>query len=112
MIHGSMRHTPSGRKIKKVKPKGEVYGKYQPPAFRPIETTKPTRILSYAEQRCSESSQYSSRSDFESPSDSCSRPERKEYTGTLVKGIGTMHKSNAIPVIDQQQMKDLASMRR
>ncbi len=51
MIHGSMTHTPSGRKIKKVKPKGEVYGKYQPPAFRPIETTKPTRILSYAEQR-------------------------------------------------------------
>jgi len=111
MIHGSMTHTPSGRKIKKVKPKGEVYGKYQPPAFRPIESTKPTRILSYAEQRRQESNQYPSRSDFATP-DSCSKPERKEYTGTLVKGIGTMHKSNAIPVIDEQQMKDLASMRR
>ncbi len=111
MIHGSMRHTPSGRKIKKVKPKGEVYEKYQPPAFRSIETTKPTRILSYAEQRCAESNQYPSRSDFATP-ESCSKPERKEYTGTLVKGIGTMHKSNAIPVIDEQQMKDLASMRR
>ena len=111
MIHGSMTHTPSGRKIKKVKPKGEVYGKYQPPAFRPIETTKSTCILSYAEQRCAESVQYPSRSDFTAP-DSCSKPERKEYTGTLVKGIGTMHKSNAIPVIDEQQMKDLASMRR
>ena len=41
-----------------------------------------------------------------------SAPERKEYTGTLVKGIGTMHKSNAVPVIDEQAMKDLASMRR
>ena len=111
MIHGSMRHTPSGRKIKKVKPKGEIYEKYQPPAFRPIETTKPTRILSYAEQRRAESQQYPSRSDFATP-ESCSKPERKEYTGTLVKGIGTMHKSNAIPVIDDQQMKDLASMRR
>ena len=111
MIHGSMTHTPSGRKIKKVKPKGEVYGKYQPPAFRPIESTKPTRILSYAEQRRQESNQYPSRSDFATP-DSCSKPERKEYTGTLVKGIGTMHKSNAIPVIDEQQMKELASMRR
>jgi len=111
MIHGSMTHTPSGRKIKKVKPKGEVYGKYQPPAFRPIETTKSTRVLSYAEQRCAESVQYPSRSDFATP-ESCSKPERKEYTGTLVKGIGTMHKSNAIPVIDDQQMKDLASMRR
>ena len=111
MIHGSMRHTPSGRKIKKVKTKGEVYEKYQPPAFRAIESTKPTRILSYAEQRRQESNQYPSRSDFATP-ESCSKPERKEYTGTLVKGIGTMHKSNAIPVIDEQQMKDLATMRR
>lgn len=111
MIHGSMRHAPSGRKIKKVKTKGEVYEKYQPPAFRAIESTKPTRILSYAEQRRQESNQYPSRSDFATP-ESCSKPERKEYTGTLVKGIGTMHKSNAIPVIDEQQMKDLASMRR
>lgn len=37
---------------------------------------------------------------------------KKEYTGDLVKGIGTMHKSNAVPVIDEQAMKDLASMRR
>jgi len=35
-----------------------------------------------------------------------------KYTGTLVKGIGTMHKSNAIPIIDEQQMKDIARMRR
>ena len=40
------------------------------------------------------------------------KPDQMSYTGTLVKGIGTMHKSNAIPVIDEQQMKDLASMRR
>ena len=40
------------------------------------------------------------------------RVEPPRYTGTLVKGIGTMHKSNAIPIIDEEQMKDLASMRR
>ena len=40
------------------------------------------------------------------------RVEAPRYTGTLVKGIGTMHKSNAVPIIDEQQMKDLASMRR
>lgn len=34
------------------------------------------------------------------------------YTGTLVKGIGTLHKSNAVPVIDKQYMKDIARMRR
>jgi hypothetical protein len=41
--------------------------------------------------------------------------EKKEslmYTGTLVKGIATMHKSNAVPVIDEEQMKDISRMRR
>ena len=38
--------------------------------------------------------------------------EKKEYTGTLVKGIATMHKSNAVPVINDEQAKDLARMRR
>lgn len=39
-------------------------------------------------------------------------PERKEYTGTLVTGIATMHKSNAVPVINQQEAEDIAKMRR
>ena len=38
--------------------------------------------------------------------------ERPVYTGTLIKGIATMHKSNAVPVIDDQQAKDIAQMRR
>tara|TARA_A100001388_G_C28366706_1_gene310479 strand:- start:42 stop:338 length:297 start_codon:yes stop_codon:yes gene_type:complete len=40
------------------------------------------------------------------------RVESPRYTGTLVKGIGTMHKSNAVPIIDEEQMKDIARMRR
>jgi hypothetical protein len=35
-----------------------------------------------------------------------------QYTGRLVKGIGTLHKSNAVPVIDKEYMKDIARMRR
>lgn len=38
--------------------------------------------------------------------------ESMKYTGTLVKGIATMHKSNAVPVIDDEQMKDISRMRR
>ena len=38
--------------------------------------------------------------------------ERKEYTGTLVKGIATMHKSNAVPVINDTEATDIANMRR
>ena len=40
------------------------------------------------------------------------KSDKKEYTGTLVKGIATMHKSNAVPVIDQEQATDIANMRR
>ena len=35
----------------------------------------------------------------------------RKFEGTG-SGIGTMHKSNAVPIIDEEQMKDLASMRR
>jgi len=37
---------------------------------------------------------------------------KKEYTGTLVKGIATLHKSNAVPVINQEEAESIAKMRR
>ena len=40
------------------------------------------------------------------------RKENPKYTGTLVKGIATMHKSNAVPVINQKEAEDIAKMRR
>jgi len=43
---------------------------------------------------------------------SCTKKESPKYTGTYVKGVATMHKSNAVPVVDDQHAKDLASMRR
>ena len=38
--------------------------------------------------------------------------ETLKYTGSLIKGIATMHKSNAVPVIDEEFAKDIARMRR
>ena len=40
------------------------------------------------------------------------RKEPIKYTGTLIKGIATMHKSNAVPIINDQEAKDIAKMRR
>lgn len=34
------------------------------------------------------------------------------YTGTKIKGIGTMHKSNAVPVFSDEEARDIATMRR
>ena len=39
-------------------------------------------------------------------------PQIKQYTGTLIKGIATMHKSNAVPILDEEQARDVAHMRR
>jgi hypothetical protein len=36
----------------------------------------------------------------------------KVYTGTMVKGIATMHKSNAEPVFSDQEAIDISKMRR
>ena len=36
----------------------------------------------------------------------------KVYTGTMVKGIATMHKSNAVPVFSQEDAIDISKMRR
>lgn len=40
------------------------------------------------------------------------KKEPNTYTGTLIKGIATTHKSNLIPIISQEQAEDVARMRR
>lgn len=39
-------------------------------------------------------------------------PPAKVYTGDKVKGIGTMHKSNAVPIFSDDEAKAISSMRR
>jgi len=93
-----MRHTTTGRK----KSYNAWSTKKNPtPKFQPMEVT--------SEPYRRETIVYKS---HDSGIHNTQKKERMTYTGTLVKGIGTMHKSNAVPVIDEQQMKDLASMRR
>tara|TARA_B110000977_G_scaffold197718_1_gene280955 strand:+ start:647 stop:943 length:297 start_codon:yes stop_codon:yes gene_type:complete len=98
MMHGSMRHTPCGRK----KSYNAWSTKKKPtPEFQPMEVKsepyrRPTGV-------------YKS---VDTGTHNTQKKERMTYTGTLIKGIGTMHKSNAVPVIDVQQMKDLSRMSR
>lgn len=35
-----------------------------------------------------------------------------QYTGDKIVGIGTMHKSNAVPIFSNDEAKDISSMRR
>lgn len=40
-----------------------------------------------------------------------SKPSQ-QYTGTKMIGIGTLHKSNAVPIFTDQEAEDIAKMRR
>jgi hypothetical protein len=42
----------------------------------------------------------------------CVTPANQAYTGTKVKGIGTMHKSNAVPIFSDEEAVDISKMRR
>ena len=47
------------------------------------------------------------------PGGDCTKPVLgKVYTGTKMLGIGTLHKSNAVPIFTDEEAKDQANMRR
>ena len=103
MLHGSLKHDFSGRKIKKKVTHGDRFKKYEAPAFAEKKAdTGPFRRDAGVVYKSADST----------GSGVCTAPEKKEYTGTLIKGIATMHKSNAVPVINQQEATDIANMRR
>lgn len=39
-------------------------------------------------------------------------PQPKVYTGDKMIGIGTMHKSNMVPIFSDQEAKEISTMRR
>lgn len=44
--------------------------------------------------------------------DACTKGQQQMYTGTKVKGIGTLHKSNAVPIFSDEEAVEIARMRR
>jgi hypothetical protein len=42
----------------------------------------------------------------------CAKTADKVYTGDKIKGIGTMHKSNAVPVFSDEEAVEISTMRR
>lgn len=95
-------YNKSSRRKKRAKKNVEVYQKFVPKKF---EEYKPQPNLFRRETpdypSCESTGQINT-----------SRPERQQYTGTLIKGIATMHKSNAVPIINDEEAKDISRMRR
>ena len=81
--------------------------KYEPK--KPIAKTKDTWKYSLGTPACRETPKIPSLPFTAGP---CTKAPDKVYTGTAIKGIGTMHKSNAVPIFSDEQAVDIARMRR
>lgn len=46
------------------------------------------------------------------PGGSTAAKASQQYTGSAIKGIGTMHKSNMVPIFSDNEAEDIARMRR
>ena len=84
--------------------------------FKPIKPTENWRARLDAEHRQkypSAMEQAMKDGSFMKGQDSGTKQEPQKYTGNLITGIATMHKSNAVPVMKgTDQAKDIARMRR
>ena len=106
---GSLRYSPCGRKRKnhaanrvKKKPLEFQTSKTQLRKIRQVQQQQYNSLME----------DYMKSGEYHKIKGNCTKQEPMKYTGTLVKGIATMHKSNAVPVISQQEAEDIAKMRR
>lgn len=99
MIQGSMRHYTNGRK-KKYNAWTSTKHEHEFVEMRSIPT--PAYRRGGTDHIKSLDSQCGNTTKVKAP----------VYTGTLVKGISTMHKSNAVPIINESEAKEHANMRR
>jgi uncharacterized protein (DUF2147 family) len=80
--------------------------KYEPKKTAP----KTAQVYVAPKPYVRETVKYPSLNTFEG---SCTKPvQGKVYTGTSMIGIGTLHKSNAVPIFSTEDAKDQATMRR
>ena len=96
-----MRHDPSGRKRKKSRKSTKKYT----PKFQELTPRKTVLHKEYEDQM----KKYSSNNSL-TKSNSCGLIESKKYTGDLVLGIATMHKSNAVPVTSAKYAEEISRM--
>jgi len=101
----STSHDFNGRKVKKKKVGGERYKKHPSQEFKPMQTTE---IPQYVR---GEEKVYKSADSCQSKG-ACIGPKYNKYTGTLIKGISVLHKSNAIPILNKEDILEVARMRR
>ena len=101
----SKKRKPTAKQRELVKQWQELVDKHAPKrtfikSVKPLEQPKPYRR---------ETPQYPS---LNSNEYAVYKKQVMQYTGDKMKGIGTLHKSNAVPIFTDEEAKDQAAMRR
>ena len=85
-----------------------VHGKYKPKKKKEFKEYVPP-----SQSHVRDTKEYPSLKTSDTIPDSCAKKESMQYTGDLIVGIGTMHKSNAVPIMrGTKQAEEIAKMRR
>jgi hypothetical protein len=85
----------------------EIVKKYSPSNKIAAKTKKLSYSLSIPENRSTKHIP-----SVDSGTGNATKAAPKVYTGTKVKGIATMHKSNAVPVFSDEEAVEISKMRR
>ena len=99
MIYGDMKHYANGRK--------KPYNAYS--KCKNTKSSNETFVWSDNRPRKSSAEFVPS---LQTNASCVAKIKPKQYTGSLIKGISTMHKSNLIPVTDENHIKEISKMRR
>ena len=114
IIHGRIQKSKKRKTPKAVQAQNEQWlqnlEKLTPNFSRKV-VRKPVKQFSFTSQTFRRETQYipSKNADNMAP---CTKQADKVYTGDKMIGIGTLHKSNAVPVFRVEDAHDMAKMRR
>lgn len=109
---GSLRYGPTGKKRKKHAANPVKKQTHEFKSYVPTKSTLDKLREQQQKQYSSLMEEYMKSGNYHEISGDCTKKESPVYTGTLVKGIATMHKSNAVPVISKEEATDISRMRR
>ena len=108
-LGSSKKRKPSAKQRELQKSWEDMMKKY---TIKTVVKPKPQQlsdVYSLAKPACRETPKIASLPFTAEP---CFKKPSPVYTGTMVKGIGTMHKSNAVPIFSDEEAIDISKMRR
>lgn len=106
-------NTKSTKKSKNTAKKRELQNDWNKLLARwEVKETKPTKTKPYRGLDLSHVRTTRDIPSLDTGTGNAVKKKQNQYTGTAMLGVATLHKSNAVPVFSQEDVVDIAKMRR